>query len=421
MVERFAPPKGMRDLLPADAVKMNWILDTVRSSFEKYGFMPLQTPAVESFELLSAKGGLGEAVKDEIYYFKDKSDRELGLRFDLTMSLMRFVLSNQNLPKPFKRWQAGCAWRYDNPQAMRYREFIQADIDIVGAAGPMADAELLAAAVDALRALGFDDFKVRISNRKLTEAVLEKLGVPKAKMADVFRSIDKRGKISDDDMKKELKGIDAKVIGKIFDFIGLYGDKNVLAKLKKGYGSVAGLDELTELFAMTEQYGIGKWLALDMSLVRGLDYYTGLVYEVAIGDKKIGAGGGGRYDNLVKTLGGQEMPATGISLGISRIFGIAEELGMLKDRPTAKVFVAPVNDAVRSDALKIVKHLRDRGVACETDLLNKKLGKQLEYAAALKIPFVAIVGPEELKSSSVKMRDMLSGVEKKIKIDEIKK
>jgi len=418
----FQPPKGMRDWAPAEAAKLNWIMDTVRSSFEKYGFMPLQTPAVESFELLSAKGGLGEAVKDEIYYFKDKSDREIGLRFDLTMSLMRFVLSNQNMPRPFKRWQMGCAWRYDNPQAMRYREFIQADVDIVGAAGPMADAELLAAAVDALRALGFDDFKVRISNRKLTEAVLEKLGVPKAKMADVFRSIDKRSKISDDDMRKELKdkAIDAKIIGKIFDFIGLYGDKGVLAKLKKGYGNVAGLDELTELFAVTEQYGIGKWLALDMSLVRGLDYYTGLVYEVAIGDKKIGAGGGGRYDNLVKSLGGQATPATGISLGISRLFGIAEELGMLKDMPTAKVFVAPVNDDVRSDALKIVKQLRDQGVACETDLLNKKLGKQLEYAAALKIPYVAIVGPEELKQKSVKLRDMASGKEQILKKEKIK-
>ena len=412
----------MRDWAPAEAAKLNWILDTVRCVFERYGFQPLATPAVESFDLLSAKGGLGEAVKDEIYYFKDKSNRELGLRFDLTMSLMRFVLSNQSMPKPFKRWQAGCAWRYDNPQAMRYREFIQADVDIVGAAGPMADAELLAAAADALRALGFDDFKIRISNRKLTEAVLEKLGVPRAEMAGVFRSIDKRSKVSDDDMMKELKGkgIDAKTIGKIFDFIGLYGDKGVLAKLKKGYGNVAGLDELTGLFAMTEQYGIGKWLALDMSLVRGLDYYTGLVYEVAIGDKKIGAGGGGRYDNLVKSLGGQATPATGISLGISRIFGIAEELGMLKDRPTAKVFVAPVSDDVRAEAMKIVRQLREQGIACETDLLNKKLGKQLEYAAALKIPYVAIVGPAELKEKSVKLRDMASGKEQTLMIDKLK-
>jgi histidyl-tRNA synthetase len=223
-------------------------------------------------------------------------------------------------------------------------------------------------------------------------------------------------------MMKELKGkgIDAKTIGKIFDFIGLYGDKGVLAKLKKGYGNVAGLDELTGLFAMTEQYGIGKWLALDMSLVRGLDYYTGLVYEVAIGDKKIGAGGGGRYDNLVKSLGGQATPATGISLGISRIFGIAEELGMLKDRPTAKVFVAPVSDDVRAEAMKIVRQLREQGIACETDLLNKKLGKQLEYAAALKIPYVAIVGPAELKEKSVKLRDMASGKEQTLMIDKLK-
>ncbi|MEM7824217.1 MAG: ATP phosphoribosyltransferase regulatory subunit, partial [Candidatus Aenigmatarchaeota archaeon] len=246
----FQPPKGMRDWVPADAAKLNWMLDTVRAVFEKYAFQPLCTPAVESFELLSAKGGLGEAVKDEIYYFRDKADRELGLRFDLTMGLVRFVLNNSGIQKPFKRWQIGSSWRYDNPQALRYREFIQADIDIIGVPGALADAECLAATVDALRAIGFKDFKIRISNRKLTEAVLESMGVPKQKMLDVFRSIDKRGKITDEEIKKELKqkGIDAKIIEKIFSFIRMYGGPELLEKIKEKFGAIPGLDELEALF-----------------------------------------------------------------------------------------------------------------------------------------------------------------------------
>ncbi|MEM7820642.1 MAG: ATP phosphoribosyltransferase regulatory subunit, partial [Candidatus Aenigmatarchaeota archaeon] len=269
--------------------------------------------------------------------------------------------------------------------------------------------------------IGFKDFKIRISNRKLTEAVLESMGVPKQKMLDVFRSIDKRGKITDEEMKKELKekGIDAKIIEKIFSFIRMYGGPELLEKIKEKFGAIPGLDELEALFKLTKQYSINKWLVLDMSLVRGLDYYTGLVYEISIGDKKISAGGGGRYDNLIKSLGGPELPATGISLGISRLFGVAEELGMLKDRPPAKIFVAPVNDDVRSEALKIVRQLRGKGVACEIDLLNRKLTKQLEYVASLNIPFVIFIGPDELKKNSVKLRDMVSGKERLVDVKDI--
>lgn len=418
---KFATPRGMRDWPPAEAAKLNRVLDTVRSVFERYGFAPLETPAVENFELFAAKGGVGGAVRDEIYCFKDKSGRELALRFEFTASLARFILNNPNIPKPFKRWQTGLVWRYNEPQALRYREFWQADIDIVGTTSPLADAECLAATVDALCAIGFEKFVIRISNRKLTETVLGKLGVPKGKMFDIFRTIDKRSKLSDTEIRKEFKqrGLDAKTIDKIFEFIDLCGGPDVLEKIKKKFGNVAGLDELAELFKLTGQLGINKWLALDMSLVRGLDYYTGLVFEVAIGDKKIGAGGGGRYDNLIKSLGGLDLPATGISLGISRILGIADELGLLEDRPPAKLFVAPVGDAVRAEALKIVKQLRDKGVSCETDLLDRKLAKQLEYAAALKIPFVAIVGPEELKKNAVKLRDMGSGSERVVKVSEV--
>jgi histidyl-tRNA synthetase len=414
----------MRDWPPETATKLNAVLDTVRSVFERYGFLPLETPAVENFELLSAKGGLGEAVRDEIYYFKDKAGRELGLRFDLTMSLARFVIANPNLPKPFKRWQIGRAWRYDEPQAFRYREFIQADIDIIGTSSALADAECLAAAADCMAALGFKDFFIRLANRKLSEAVLVRLGVPQRRVLEVFRSIDKLNKLGEAAVRDELatKGVAAKIIDDVFAFIKIAGSNAaVLDEIERKYGQLPGLDELRALLAALGQLGAARWARLDMSLVRGLDYYTGNVFELMIGKEKITFAAGGRFDNLIEQLAGPPMPAVGISLGIDRIVAEADRRGLLKPRPPAAVFVAAAVDAVRPDALRIAQRLRARGIAVESDLLRRKLSRQLEYAAALRIPRVAIVGPIELKKKSIKLRDMRTGKEQIVKISALDK
>jgi histidyl-tRNA synthetase len=203
---KFQPPKGMRDFLPEEAVKFNWLIEVVKSTFEKYGFEPLFSPAVENFELLSAKGGLGEAVKNEIYYFKDKSERELGLRFDLTMPLARIASSNPQLPKPFKRYQIERVWRYDNPQAMRYREFWQADIDTVGSYYLVADAECLACVCEILDKLGFKDYLIRVNSRRLIEKLLEK-NIGKEKIQDGLRILDKLDKKGIEWVKIELSKI----------------------------------------------------------------------------------------------------------------------------------------------------------------------------------------------------------------------
>ena len=401
----FQPPKGMVDLTPEVAARYNYVLDKLRGVFERYGFMPLDTPALEDFALFEAKGGVGESIRDEIYCFKDKSDRELALRFEFTASLARFVLNNPSLPKPFKRWQAGKVWRYENPQAMRYREFWQADIDTIGSPSPLADAECLACFCECMRALGFKDFRIRVNDRKAMESVLSGV-VPKEKMADAFRSIDKMDKIGESGVERELKdkGINAAKVLKLMKL----EESEVLDKSK----------ELQELVRFAKLFGIEKNLKVDFSLVRGLGYYTGLVFEVYCG-ADLSCGGGGRYDNLIKSFGGPELPATGISFGVSRLVAVMEERGMFKGLKPCTAFVSPVNDSVREDALRITKQLREESVQCETDLLERKLPKQLEYAAALGLPYVVIVGPKELEKKSVKLRDMKTGKEKLVKTEKL--
>jgi len=414
MPEKFQPPKGTKDFLPEEAGRVQLVCDTIRKVYEKYGFAPLDTPAFENFELLSAKGA-GESVRNEIYNFKDKGGRELGLRFDFTVPLGRVVANNPNLPKPFKRYQIGKVWRYDNPQALRYREFLQADIDTVGSAAMLADAECVAAVCECLQTLGIKDFFVRVNNRKLLDEIFESAGVAKEKIFDVFRIVDKMDKIGAEGVRVELEknNFDSKKILPVL--------KMDLEEIEKKFENSAGLRELKEFFKFSKALGIEKFLKFDISLVRGLDYYTGPVFEISIGKAKVSCGAGGRYDNLVRAFGGQDLPATGISIGVSRVVAVMEEERLFKNFEQKKIFVAVVNDFVRQDAIKVCRKIHEAGKICSIDLTGKSLGKQFEFAAAGNFNFVAIVGPEEMKKNSVKIRDMKTGAEKNVKISELEK
>lgn len=391
----FKTPKGTRDLSPQEARKFQFVIDIVRAVFEKYGFNPLDTPAFEDFKLLSAKSG--EMIKDEIYYFKDKSDRELGLRFEFTASLARFISNNPNLPKPFKRYQIGKVWRYDQPQAMRFREFTQADIDIIGSDSLLADLEVLSCFSECLDKLGFRDYCIRINSRKIMEEKLKQFGDIK----EIFRSIDKFDKIGEDGVVSELenKKLDAKKIIKI-------------VKELKPEG------EIKELFELAKISGLDKKLKFDPSLVRGLEYYTGLVFEVYAG-KGLSCGGGGRYDNLIKIIAGPDTPATGISFGVDRLIGLMDELKLFKDVESKKIFIIAVNDDVRSEVVKICSDLRNKGVVCDYDLMNRKMSKQLEYASSQKYPYVLIVGKKELEENKFVLKNMTNRKEEKIELKSI--
>lgn len=379
---------------PNEARKFQYVLDVVRTVFEKYGFNPLFTPAFEDYKLLSAKSG--DSIKDEIYYFQDKSKRELGLRFEFTASLARFVSNNPNLSKPFKRYQYGKVWRYDQPQAMRFREFWQADVDIIGSSSIEADAEILSCFTECMNALGFKDYYVRVNSRKVIEEKMIKVGI--TDIESVFRIIDKMDKIGEAGVRKELK---TKRI-----------DDTKVMKVIKNFNNPEG--EIKELFELAKRFGFDKKLKFDSTLVRGLGYYTGLVYEVYAG-KGLSCGGGGRYDNLIKQLGGPDLPATGISFGVDRLVNLMDEKQFPKSK--SKYYIANVNEKVKPDVYKIAKTLRDKGISCDYDLMNRKLGKQM--ASASDYPYVIIVGEKEIKQNKVLLRNMISGKEELLDIKDV--
>lgn len=421
-MSKFQPVKGMRDFWPGEMVRRQFVLDIMRKIAEKWGFLPMDTPALESFELLAAKGGGGEAIKKEIYYFKDQGDRELGLRFDLTVPTARLIASKLDLPLPFKRYQTGKVWRYDNPQAGRYREFQQFDLDIFGTTKPESDAEIIAATCDVFDSLGFEDFVIRLNNKKLIEAFIQNVGIKDA--VDVFRSIDKLDKIGEIGVKKELmeKKIDENKTQKILDFVKTKGGVKVLEKIEKSITSELGktaIKELKDVIECVKDFGYDKNVQIDLSLIRGLEYYTGSVIEVAVSGGKLSLAGGGRYDKMIEQFGGKATAAVGLAFGFERVLDVMIQNNMIKIEPTVKLFIVSINDNVRKDALKICQMFRREGIATDFDVAGKDLRKQLSYASSAAIPFVLFVGEKELKEKKFKLKDMVCGEEKTASLEEL--
>lgn len=408
----FQTVRGMRDFLPEQAAKKQWIEDACKRVFERYGFVPLQTPIVEDYGLLAKKGSGGEAIKDEIYYFKDKGKRELGLRFDLTVPLGRVAAENKQLPRPFKRYQFGTVYRYDRPGEKRYREFTQADWDILGSKGVLADFETIAIAIEVMKELGFKkgEFRVKINSRPLLEEVAQCCGVENGKIAECFRCIDKLDKIGKEGVEKELKEkeIDTQILGQL--------DMKSLEKAK--VKNRAPLEELKKLLELLGENGLQDFVELDLSLARGFEYYTGVVFEVCIkGCPSVG--GGGRYDKLVELYGGQATPAVGGSFGIDRLFDVLAE--KIKAKPPAEILVVPVGEKMLEPALGLAQKIRGLGISCSMDLNARGISKNLDYANKLGIPFVAILGENECKEKCFTLKDMKTGKEQKVKVAELKK
>jgi histidyl-tRNA synthetase len=426
----FQTPRGTRDFLPGEMIKRNFVLETVRKVFESYGFDPLETPAFEDWKLLARKGSGGEEIKNEIYYFKDKSDRELGLRFDLTVPMSRVVASNPQLTKPFKRYQIGRVWRYDRPQAGRYREFWQADVDVVGSESVGADLECLAVMVDVLRRLGFDKFSVRLNDRKVLNGMIEFVGITSSKAPAVFRALDRLEKTGEGEVTKELRSvIGPDKTGKLMKLIKRRGKPGeMLEREMKALGSNdnarVGLEELKEIVDKSAAYGISDRIDIDFSLVRGLDYYTGPIFEISVeAGKNVGSvSGGGRYDNLIELYGGRWTPATGISLGVERVCEIMEAGKMFRLPETrTMIFVLSISDEVRKDALGIAQKLRRAGIPTQTDLMGRSMKKQMEYVNSAKIPFVLFVGGKELKSRKFAVKNMITGEQRNMGIETVVK
>lgn len=429
-MREFKTLRGMRDFLPRDMIKREKILRIIRKVFESYGFEPLETPAIEYWEVLSRK--CGEEVKKQIFKFKDKGGRDVGLRFDLTVPFARVVAQNPYLPKPFKRYCISRVWRYERPQTGRYREFWQADADIAGSPLPDADAEVIAVGVDALKALGLDNIEVRLSNRKILEGMAVKAGVPSDKILDTFRSIDKLDKIGLEGVMEELfsKGIPGEVSERLLKFISTNGEnmevlENVRSLLSGSKIGEEGIKELISILDILEAYDVHKYVKIDLSIVRGLDYYTGPIFEYVLKESpsgeqfRLAIAGGGRYDNLIELYGGPHVPATGVSLGVERIMEVLESNISKEEETLTKVYIVPAKEEVRLEAIKIAQKLRRENIPTEIDLMKRKLDKSLEYADKKGIPYAIIVGPRDLKEGFIVLRDMKTRLQEEIEASKV--
>lgn len=399
---KFQPPKGTRDFLPKEMAKRRDILEKIRRVFENYGYGEVCTPVFEDFELLSKKSG--EEIEKEIYAFEDKGGRKVGLRFDLTVPICRIVASDSSLQKPIKFYYITNSWRYDQPGKGRWREFWQAGIELIGSSKPEADAEILAIVSDSFESVGIKNFYFRINSRKIVEKIIKESGIPESKKSDVFRAIDKLDKIGEAGVIKELESykIQKKSIDKLLQLIK---------------SSKAEIGELKEIKTLAEKMGVEN-IKIDFSIVRGIDYYTGFVFETFIeGREDLGSiAAGGRYDTLVGLYGGQNLPATGFGIGLDRLIEAVEDK---KNYCPVDVYVAVVSEDVKSKSIEIVQKLRRNSIRVDMDIMGRNLTKQLEYANSLGIPYVLIVGKKEVESKLFKLKDMKNKTEKDLRLEEI--
>lgn len=426
VAKAFTLPRGIRD---TDSVEMNrrlWLYGKIRDVVRRYGFQMVEPATIENLNTLEAKSG--PAIRKEIYWFKDKGGRSLGLRFDLTVGIARMIANRSDLPEPIKFATIGGNWRYDEPQYGRYRYFTQWDVEIFGSESPLADAEVICVGADILSSVGLKDCIIRISNRKLTEAYLKQLGIRSGKRLDqCLRIIDKLRKANREQLEKEFQAakIGKEAVKGIFSFISLNGPPaSVLGKLDSftfsEENAKKGLEELKILADALASLGRLGICVYDLSIVRGIGYYDGIVFEAFDkGGEDVGSiFGGGRYDRLCRIYGKRDIPATGVAGGIERLMISLERDNLFPKSPMgAKVFIATVQEGLKQEATKLAQKLRDNGIATEVDLKTRPLGKQLEYANAAKIPFLIVLGPQELQTQTVKVKEMATRNEMPVPLD----
>lgn len=448
MAQKPSIPKGTRDFGPIEMARRNYIFDTIRSVFRLYGFAPIETPAMENlstlmgkygeegdkllFKILNSgdylKGVDSEQLKDENSYIKLTSKiAEKGLRYDLTVPFARFVVQHRNeLQMPFKRFQIQPVWRADRPQKGRYREFYQCDADVVGSDSLTNEIELLQMIDDVFSRLGIR-ITIKLNNRKVLAGIAELIGAPE-KIIDITVAIDKIEKIGIDAVNAELveRGIPTESISILQPIITMQGTTTErLDKLAEALSSseigLKGVEELREVVSDTEALGLKADLELDVSLARGLNYYTGTIIEVKARDVEIGSiTGGGRYDNLTGVFGMSGLSGVGISFGADRIYDVLNTLDLYPKEATigTKVMFTNFGPSECAAAMKMVKQLRQAGISAEIYPDAAKMKKQMSRADALSIPFVAIVGETEMAEGKLMLKNMSTGEQSLLSINE---
>ncbi len=420
---------GFMELLPADQMVFNQMLETIKRTYETYGFIPLDTPMIEKSEVLLAKSG-GETAK-QVYRF-NKGDNDLALRFDLTVPLARYVSQHfGELTFPFKRYHIGKVFRGEKPQKGRFREFYQCDIDIIGfeSLSVVNDAEILSVIYSTFKALGFDDFTIRLNNRKILNGFFESLDI--TDKAEVLRIIDKMEKIGQAAVLDELKsiGLSDGDAGSVVKFVGIKGScREIIENLRRLEVSndmfSEGIDELELVINYIDAFKVpsGNY-AVDLTIARGLDYYTGTIYETILNQyPSIGSVcSGGRYDNLAQNYTTKKLPGVGISIGLSRLYYQLREAGVLGESRKAtpsQILIIPMKETM-PQALEFATKVREAGIAAEIYFNEGKIGKKFSYADKLGIPYAVVVGEDEVNTGIYKLKNMATGDQAELDIQRI--
>ena len=418
----------MKDIEPDEMARRIWLADKIRQVLWSYSFQLLEPSPVENLETLEAKSGPG--VREEIYWFKDKAGRNLGLRFDLTVGMTRMVANRFDLPEPIKIGSIGGVWRYDEPQFARYRYHTQWDAEIYGVAEQSADAEIIAVGSDILDSVGLTDHEVRVSNRKLVEGFLQSIDVRSQEQLErMLRIVDGMGKKGSEASEAELgrAGLSKEEVKRVIGFADISGKPNEVLpslenKLPKNDMISLGLRELTGTIENVDSLGKTSKVQIDLGIVRGISYYDGTVFEAydQAGEDVGAVFGGGRFDKLCRIYGKRDMPATGVAGGFERLMLSLERKGLFPDTDqNCQVFVVMAGAEVRKETIEVLTLLRVDGVRADRDLKERPLRKQMEYAASIKARLVVIVGPREIKENKVRLRDMKTGEERDVEKNRI--
>ncbi|MEJ5054995.1 histidine--tRNA ligase [Sphingobacterium sp. MYb382] len=443
--------KGTRDFSPQEMEKRNFIFNTLRTVFKKFGYNEIQTPTFENLATLTGKYGeegdrlIFKILNSGDYLAKAPADlladkaslklvshiSEKALRYDLTVPFARYVVMHQHeLALPFKRYQIQPVWRADRPQRGRYREFYQCDVDVVGSESLLNEAEFILIYHEALAALGLRDFTIKVNNRKILTGIAEVIGKPSL-IVDMTVAIDKLDKIGLDGVNKELleRGFtesDVEILRPIILLEGSNADKlaSLKAILKDSETGLKGIAEIEEVFTYLTAFGtadlLDKVVELDITLARGLNYYTGCIFEVKTNEVAMGSiGGGGRYDDLTGMFGLKGLTGVGVSFGADRIYDVLEELSLFPatSTSTTQLLIVNFDAAGESFSLPILRRLRDAGIAAELYPSGAKLKKQMSYADGKGVPFVLLVGEEEIRTGLLSLKDMKSGEQEQLTVD----
>ncbi|MBO7342773.1 MAG: histidine--tRNA ligase [Alistipes sp.] len=442
MAQKPSIPKGTRDFSPAEMMRRTYIFESIKSVFRTYGFAPLETPSMENLSTLLGKyGDEGDKLLFKILnsgdYAANLSDEQVrqasqicekGLRYDLTVPFARYVVQHQNeISFPFKRYQVQPVWRADRPQKGRYREFYQCDVDVIGSRSLLNEVELIEIVERVFRKLGIR-VVLKMNNRKILYGIAEAIGHAD-KMMDITVAIDKLEKIGLDNVKAELaeRGLEQEAIAKLQPILELSGSNaEKLSQLREVIGvsetGVKGIEEMTEIFSYVEALGLELPIELDLSLARGLNYYTGAIFEVKALDYAIGSiCGGGRYDDLTGIFGLPNTSGVGISFGADRIYDVMVGLDLFPEEVnfTTKVLFVNLGQAEQMASMQIIRTLRDAGIAAEIYPEAAKMKKQMEYANRRAIPYVVIIGSNELAERRATVKNMRTGEQQSVEFEAV--